>query len=260
MSNKESIGKTLGVVVGVCFVCSIIVSGSAIGLREQKQANALLDKQTNILEAASLLDKANGDIPGTFGKYVESKVLDLDTNEFTDTFHGTTNPALYDQYKSVRKDGIRPAEDTAKIIRRPNKVSVYFVKDDAGKTERIILPINGSGLWNMMYAFLAIEMDGNTIKALVYYDHKETPGLGGEIQNPKWKALWPDKKLFDAQGNVAIRIVKGGAAAGDEYGVDGLSGATLTSQGVEKSLQYWLGENGYGPFLTKVRKGGLNNG
>jgi Na+-transporting NADH:ubiquinone oxidoreductase subunit C len=260
VSSKESFGRTLGVVVGVCFACSIVVSGAAIGLREQKQANALLDKQTNILEAASLLDRANGDIPGTFNKYVESKVLDLDTQEFTDTFVGATDPAIYDQYKSVRKDGIRPADDLAKIIRRPNKVSVYFVKNEAGKTERIILPIHGSGLWNLMYAFIAVEMDGNTIKSLVYYDHKETPGLGGEIQNPAWKKLWAGKKLFDEQGNIAIKIVKGGAKQGDVHGVDGLSGATLTSIGVEKSLQYWLGENGYGPFLAKVRKGGLNNG
>lgn len=260
MSSKESIGRTLGVVVGVCFVCSIIVSGAAIGLRDQKEANALLDKQTNILEAANLLEEAKGNIPGTFEKYVESKVLDLDTQEFTDSFIGTDNPAVYDQYKSVRKDGIRPADDIAKIIRRPNKVSVYFVKNDAGKTERIILPIHGSGLWNLMYAFIAIEMDGTTVKSLVYYDHKETPGLGGEIQNPKWKQMWTDKKLFDAQGNIAIKIVKGGAKQGDVHGVDGLSGATLTSIGVEKSLQYWLGENGYGPFLAKVRKGELNNG
>ena len=260
MSSKESFGRTLGVVVGVCFVCSIIVSGAAIGLREQKQANALLDKQTNILEAANLLDKAHGNIPATFDKYVESKVLDLETNEFTDTFYGTDNPAVYDQYKSARKDGIKPADDFAKLIRRPNKVSVYFVKNDAGKIERIVLPINGSGLWNMMYAFLAVEMDGNTVKSLVYYDHKETPGLGGEVQNPKWKAMWADKKLYDDKGNIAIKIVKGGATNGDVYGVDALSGATLTSRGVEKSLHYWLGENGYGPFLAKVRKGGLNNG
>jgi Na+-transporting NADH:ubiquinone oxidoreductase subunit C len=95
---------------------------------------------------------------------------------------------------------------------------------------------------------------------LVYYDHKETPGLGGEIQNPKWKAKWIDKQLFDKDGNIAIKVVKGTVKAGDVHGVDALSGATLTSQGVEKSLQYWLGENGYGPFLAKVRKGGLNNG
>lgn len=260
MSSKESIGKTLGVVVAVCFVCSIVVSGAAIGLREQKQANALLDKQTNILEAAGLLANAKGDVVGTFSQFVEAKVLDLDTGEFTNTFHGATDPAIYDQYKAARKDGIKPADDTAKIIRRPNKVSVYFVKNDAGKTERIILPVNGSGLWNMMYAFLAIELDGNTVKSLVYYDHKETPGLGGEIQNPKWKAKWIDKKLFDNAGKVAIKVVKGGVKAGDLHNVDALSGATLTSQGVEKSLQYWLGDNGYGPFLAKVRKGGLNNG
>jgi Na+-transporting NADH:ubiquinone oxidoreductase subunit C len=260
VSNKESFGKTLGVVVAVCLVCSIIVSAAAIGLRKPKEANALLYKQTYILEAAGLLEKAGDDIVGTFEKYVESKVLDLDTGEFTDKFHGTTDAAIYDQYKSARKDGIRPPNDTAKLIRRPNKVSVYYIKDDAGKKELIILPVNGSGLWNMMYAFLAIEMDGNTISSLVYYDHKETPGLGGEVQNSRWKALWPGKKLFDASGKVAIKVVKGGAKAGDINGVDALSGATLTSNGVQLSLEYWLGENGYGPFLTKVQNGGLNNG
>lgn len=260
MSSKESFGKTLGVVVSVCLVCSIVVAGAAIGLRPQKEANALLDKQTNILDAAGMLEKAGSDVVGTFNKFVEPKVWDLDSGQFTDTFHGATDPALYDQYKSVRKDGIRPANDFAKLIRRPNKVSVYYVKDESGKVQSIVLPINGSGLWNMMYAFLAVAPDGNTIQSLVYYDHKETPGLGGEIQNPQWKATWPGKKLFDASGNVAIKIVKGGAKKGDAHGIDALSGATLTSQGVEKSLQYWLGENGYGPFLTKVRNGSLNNG
>lgn len=258
MSSKESISKTLTVVIGVCFVCSIIVSGAAIGLRDLKQANELLYRQTNILEAANLLEKAQDNVAATFEQYVESKVLDLQTNQFTNEFIGTTDPAVYDQYKAARKDGIKPANDVAKLIRRPNKVSVYLIKNDLGKTETIVLPINGSGLWNMMYAFLAINVDGTTVKSLVYYDHKETPGLGGEIQNPKWKEQWPDKKLYDAQGNVAIKVIKGGAS--DEYGVDGLSGATLTSIGVEKSLHYWLGENGYGPFLARVREGGLDNG
>lgn len=260
MSSKESFGKTIGVVVAVCLACSIVVAGAAIGLRPQKEANALLDRQTNILDAAGLLQKAGQDIPGTFSKYVESKVWDLQKGEFTDTFVGAKDPAVYDQFKSARKDGIRPANDTAKLIRRPNKVSVYYVKDDNGKVKSIVLPVFGSGLWNMMYAFMAVSPDGNTVQSLVYYDHKETPGLGGEIQNPQWKALWAGKKLFDDKGEVAVKIVKGGAKAGDVHGVDALSGATLTSQGVEKSLQYWLGENGYGPFLSKVRNGSLNNG
>ena len=260
MSNKESFGKTIAVVVAVCLVCSVVVSGAAVGLRTEQQANKLLDKQTNILEAAGLLAKAQGNIVATYEKYIQTKVLDLDTNQFTDTFHGTTIADVYDQYKAARKDGIRPADDFAKIIRRPNKVSIYFVKDDAGKTQRIILPINGSGLWNMMYAFLAIDVDGSTVKSMVYYDHKETPGLGGEIQNPKWKALWPDKQLFDASGKLAIKVVKGGAKPNDVHGVDGLSGATLTSNGVQLSLNYWLGENGFGPYLEKMKKGGFNNG
>lgn len=259
-ANKESFGKTLGVVIAVCLVCSIVVAGAAVGLRTEQQANKLLDKQTNILEAAGLLEQAKGDIVGTFNQYVETKVLDLDSNQFTTEFVGATDPSLYDQYKAARKDGIKPADDVAKLIRRPNKVSVYFVKDDAGQVQRIILPINGSGLWNMMYAFLALETDGNTVKSLVYYDHKETPGLGGEVQNAQWKALWHDKQLFDRAGKLAIKVVKGGAKAGDVNGVDALSGATLTSNGVQLMLNYWLGDNGFGPFLAKMKQGGFNNG
>ncbi|MFT5162328.1 MAG: Na+-transporting NADH:ubiquinone oxidoreductase subunit C [Alteromonadaceae bacterium] len=257
MSNKESFGKTIAVVVAVCLVCSIVVSGAAVGLRTEQQANKLLDKQTNILEAAGLLEKSGSDIVATYEKYVSTKVLDLDTNEYTDKFHGATEPDVYDQYKAARKDGIRPVNDIAKLIRRPNKVSIYFVKNDAGKVERIILPINGSGLWNMMYAFLAIEMDGSTVKSLVYYDHKETPGLGGEVQNEQWKALWKDKQLFDAAGKLAIKVVKGGAKKGDVHGVDALSGATLTSNGVQLMLNYWLGKDGFGPYLAKMKKGGF---
>lgn len=256
MSSKESFGKTLAVVVAVCLVCSIVVSGAAVGLRTEQQANKLLDKQTNILEAAGLLAQAKGNIVGTFDKYVETKVLDLDTNKFTADFHGTKDPAVYDQYKAARKDGIRPADDYAKLIRRPNKVSVYYIKNDAGEVTRIVLPINGSGLWNMMYAFLAIDVDGNTVRELVYYDHKETPGLGGEVQNPKWKVLWGGKKLFDGSDKLAIKVVKGGAKAGDVHGVDALSGATLTSNGVQLMLNYWLGKDGFGPFLAELKQKG----
>ena len=69
--KKESLGKTLGVVVAVCLVCSVIVSGAAVGLRETQQKNATLDRQTNILKAAGLLDASGGDIQGTFDKFVE---------------------------------------------------------------------------------------------------------------------------------------------------------------------------------------------
>lgn len=244
-AKKETLGRTVGVVVAVCLVCSIIVSTAAVGLRSQQNANALLDKQTNILEAAGLLQDAGGDIAGTYQKLVEEKFVDLATGQYVEKAAG------YDMYKAARdpEQSIKPKPDTAGILRRPNVASVYLVKDESGSVSRIVLPVHGSGLWNLMYGMLALDSDGNTVRELVYYDQKETPGLGGEIQNPQWKALWNGKKLYK-DGDVAISVEKG-AAADNLYAVDALSGATLTSNGVQNTLDYWLGENGFGPYLKK---------
>ncbi|WP_416307537.1 Na(+)-translocating NADH-quinone reductase subunit C [Neptunicella sp. SCSIO 80796] len=248
-ANKETLGKTLGVVLAVCLVCSIIVSGSAVGLRELQEHNAKLDKQTNILEAAGLLAEAKGNIPATYAQFIEERYVDLASGEYVDM------PAGYDMYKAARdpEQSVKPQPDTASLIRRANVASVYLVKDEAGNTQRIILPVNGSGLWNMMYGFLAIDNDGNTVRELVYYDQKETPGLGGEVQNPKWKALWDGKKLFK-DGEVAIKVTKN-AGSDNPYAVDALSGATLTSKGVQNTLDYWLGKEGFGPFLNNLKRG-----
>ena len=127
--------------------------------------------------------------------------------------------------------------------------SVYLIKDDTGQVSRIVLPVYGSGLWDLMYGFLALEADGSTIRSLVYYQHKETPGLGGEIVNPAWKAKWDGKQAFK-DGSVAVKVKKG-AGNDDPYAVDALSGATLTSNGVQNSVSYWLGAQGFGNYLSK---------
>ena len=109
-----------------------------------------------------------------------------------------------------------------------------------------------------LYGFLVLEGDASTVVGLSYYDQKETPGLGGEVDNPKWKALWPGKQVYDQDGKVSIDIVKGGvdpASPLARHQVDALSGATLTSNGVENMLHFWLGEHGFGPYLSKIRGG-----
>ena len=254
-SSKDTFGKTLGVVLAVCLVCSIVVSGAAVSLKPQQQANKLLFKQTKILEAAGMLDKAGKDIPATYNKYVVEKMLDLNTGDFVE---GDT--VSYDQrLASLSSDtSIKPQNDVAKIIRRANQTVVYLVNGDNGELETVVLEVRGSGLWSMMYAFVGLETDLNTIKSMIYYDQGETPGLGGEVENPQWKALWAGKKLFNANGDIAISVVKGGAKPGDVHGVDALSGATLTSDGVTNTFAFWLGEEGYGPFIKKYRNGGLN--
>lgn len=243
-AKKETFAKTVGVVVAVCLVCSVIVAGSAVGLRSLQNANAQLDKQSNILEAAGLLEQSGGDIAGTYSKLVEERFVDLESGQYVEKAAG------YDMYGKAARDpeqSIKPVPDSAGILRRANVASVYLVKDPEGNVTRIVLPVHGSGLWNLMYGMLSIDSDGNTIRELVYYDQKETPGLGGEVQNPKWKALWDGKKMFK-NGELAIEVKKS-AGTDDPYAVDALSGATLTSNGVQNTLTYWLGENGFGPYL-----------
>jgi len=257
MSNQqETFGKTIVVVLAVCLVCSIIVAGAAVGLRPLQIANKEIDKQSNILAVAGLeTDKTVSEI---FTSNIQTKLVDLDTGEFAaDDVNYDQRVAAKDPAKSIK---LTATQNIAKIGRRANLATVYLVSDDNGLLQRIILPVHGAGLWSTMYAFVAIQPDGNTIDAITYYDQGETPGLGGEVQNPRWRSLFVGKKLFDENNMPAIKIVKGQAPADSKHEIDGLSGATLTSVGVEHTFTFWLGEQGFGPFLTKVREGVLNNG
>ncbi|MGL1208135.1 Na(+)-translocating NADH-quinone reductase subunit C [Vibrio parahaemolyticus] len=259
-SNNDSIKKTLGVVIGLSLVCSIIVSTAAVGLRDKQKANAVLDKQSKIVEVAGI--EANGKkVPELYAEYIEPRLVDFATGEFVEEAADGSKAANYDQRKAAKDNAtsikLTAEQDKAKIIRRANTGIVYLVKngDDVSK---VIIPVHGNGLWSMMYAFVAVETDGNTVSGITYYEQGETPGLGGEVENPSWRAQWVGKKLFDENHKPAIKVVKGGAPAGSVHGVDGLSGATLTGNGVQGTFDFWLGDMGFGPFLAKVRDGGLN--
>lgn len=259
MSSKESLGKTLSVVVGVCLACSIVVSVAAVGLRPTQQANALLDKQKNIL-AVSGIEIGNQKMADVFAKNIEARVIDLATGEYSDAVDANNYDPLAAAKDPAQSIKLTPEQAFAGFSSRESLGLVYLVKNDQGDLERVIVPVRGAGLWAMMYAFVAVQPDGNTVDGITYYQHGETPGLGGEVDNPMWKALWPGKKLYDDQGQPAIKIVKGGAAQGDIHGVDGLSGATLTGTGIQKTFDFWLSEDGYGTYLKKLGKGELNNG
>jgi Na+-transporting NADH:ubiquinone oxidoreductase subunit C len=142
------------------------------------------------------------------------------------------------------------------VFRLPNNALVYHVLKD-GKTDMLILPIEGYGLWSVLYGYLALDDDANTIKGITFYQHAETPGLGGEVDNPKWKAgCGPGRKIYDDTGKVALSVIKGqaGPAQSAPHRVDGLSGATITSNGVTNTIQFWFGPSGFGPYLKHFQK------
>ncbi|WP_221076268.1 Na(+)-translocating NADH-quinone reductase subunit C [Agarivorans aestuarii] len=261
MASNDSLAKTIKVVVGVSLVCSIVVSLAAVGLRGMQQQNAVEDKQKNILAVSGVaLDGRN--VAEVYSQVIEPRVIDIETGEFV--AQDQIDPATFEQRKSAKDPAtsirLSSEEDIAGIVRRSNLASVYLVKDEQGEIERVILPVHGRGLWSTMYAFLAIQPDGNTVDAIVYYDQGETPGLGGEVANPLWQDKFIGKKLFDENGDTAISVIKGSAPADSLYEVDGLSGATLTSNGVDATFKFWLSDKGFGKFLAKLQQGGLNNG
>lgn len=250
--NKDSVGGTILVVVLVSLVCSIIVATAAVGLKPTQNEQKLLDKQKNILSVAGLLPaKAKGaEIKDLYAKNIEPKIVDLATGDYVNNITNfNARVAAKDPAESI---AINPADDKAGIKVRAKYAEVYLVKDAQGKTSQIVLPIYGTGLWSVMYGFVSVAPDANTIKGITYYEQGETAGLGGEIANPNWQRHFVGKKLFNAQDQVAIKIGKG-ASADKEHGIDGLSGATLTTTGVQGSFDYWFGRNGFGPYLDKLR-------
>ncbi|QQX79232.1 Na(+)-translocating NADH-quinone reductase subunit C [Shewanella sp. KX20019] len=262
-SNKDSFGRTLFVVVGLCFICSMFVSTAAVLLKPTQQENKLLDKQKYILEAAGLIntreDKVEkAQVLETYNKYVEAKLVDLKTGEFV-----AGDADTFDTEKAARTPATSfvPQNDIASVKRVANNAVVYLVRDDNQQLQTVIIPVKGYGLWSTMFAFLAVEPDLNTIRSLVYYSFTgsgETPGLGGEVQNPQWIAKWEGKKLYNDKGELAISVTKNPVVAASPYGVDALSGATLTGNGVQNSLTFWLGEEGFARFIEKARNGGLS--
>lgn len=252
--SNDSILKTITVAVTLCVVCSVVVSTAAVALKDRQEFNKALDKKKNVLEAAGQKITDPAKIDQTFDQLIETRIVDLQTGQFLDP--DAVDIEKFDQRKEAKDPStsieLTQEEDLAKIKRRENRSQVFMVKEGE-EISRLILPVYGKGLWGTMYAFLTLGGENfNTIEALVFYEHVETPGLGGEIENPRWKAQWEGKKVRGDQGKIQIEVVKGAADPDSPHEIDGLSGATITSRGVTDLLEFWLGEKGFGPFLENL--------
>lgn len=249
----DSVPKTVFVAVTLCLVASMVVSAFAVSLRPIQEVNKLKDKQINILQVAGVYDPS-ADVVEAFSAF-EPHVLDLARGEFAPEFDATVfdDRAAADDPELSRE----LQDDPAAIGRQAKYVTVYLLRDDAGEIDKVILPLHGYGLWSTLYGFIALEENGNDIFGLQFYSHAETPGLGAEVDNPRWKALWSGKKVKDEDGEIQITVAKTAPPAGQEYHIDALAGATLTSNGVDNLVRFWLGEEGYSPFLANLKAGAI---
>ncbi len=254
MAVKDTKPYALWVAFVLCLVCSLLVTIAAIALRPVQQAAKLDDKRKNILRVVNMYEPGMN-IEEAF-KRITPKVVELDTGLVVEDM----DPKTYDQYSAAKDPAqggqlILGSEDVAKIKYRPKYATVYFLYNEDGTPRTVILPVSGYGLWSTLYGFLAVEADGNTVVGINFYQHAETPGLGGEVDNPNWKRQWPGKTVYNDKGEVALRLVKGGVdpdSPDAEHKVDALAGATLTSDGVSNLVRYWMSDAGFKPLLERI--------
>lgn len=260
MPRLDSTKYTVIFATVVCVVCALLVSVAAVSLQPRQAANARLYMEKNVLLAAGLAQPGTAlsevEVKAIFDKSIKARLVDFQTGQLVP--EDKVDARGYDQRKARNDPGasrVAPPNN-AGIGRIPNYGIVYFVmKDD--QVDQIVIAVEGLGMWGTIYGFLSLAPDANTVRGLTYYDQKETPGLGGEIGNPNWQALWRGRKGYDDQWNARITVIKGeaGSPETDPLRVDGLSGATVTSNAVTRLMQFWLSDNGYGKFLRNFREG-----
>lgn len=229
--------KVVRFAVIVCLACSVVVSAAALGLRERQDANLLLDIRKNILKSVGLYDAAmsKDEVNALFEERLEGLVLDADGNVI---------------------EGRDPM--TVDVEREPDLRRLYRVAED-GQTVAYAFPIQGKGLWSTVYGYFALESDLSTVKGITFYKHGETPGLGGEVEKAWFQDQFSGKETRRGDELVGVTVVKGHAA--EKYPdpedlkhyVDGISGATITSNAVTKMLQAALLD--FEPYFDSVRQG-----
>jgi Na+-transporting NADH:ubiquinone oxidoreductase subunit C len=262
MARPESTRYTILFATAVCVVCALMVSVAAVSLQPRQKANARLYMEKNVLLAAGLVkpgqDVSIRDVEKFFEKDVRARLVDFATGELVP--EGKADARSYDQRAARNDPGTSRAAppNSAGVGRMPKYGVAYFVMKE-GNAEKVVIPVEGLAMWGTVYGFLALDRDGSTIRGLTYYDQKETPGLGGEIGNPAWQSLWAGRQAYDEKGVPAIRVIKGQAGPADEdpHRVDGMSGATITSNAITRLTQFWLSDDGYGKFLRAFRQKGL---
>lgn len=224
---NETPTKTLGVAFLVALTCSLFVAITAVALKPRREAGRLADSAAHVLDVVESLGEG---VPDT-------RMIELATGAYVTRDPGTTTELPQDH-------------DLAGLSRREDVATVFEVHG-GGTLRLVILPVRGAGYQSTIKGYLALRGDLNTVAALTFYEHGETPGLGARIEEKDWQAEWPGKQVADAEGVIRIEVIEGAGPGIHE--VDAISGATRTSDGVTQLLRFWLGPDGYGPYLDRRR-------
>lgn len=249
--KKDTVVGTMVFTITLCLLCSFMITGTAGVLKERKLVKKRDELQRYVLMAADVNLGQGNEFRDIFAKSVQPLLINLDTGKVD----SEANVLDFDERMAAINPATSssPQKDIAKIKTRANDARVFKVFDDSGKLSSVVVPFYGKGLWSMIYGYVAVEPDFNTIKGVVVYEHGETPGIADFVTDPQWLSLWKGKQLFDNKGKFAMSLVRGGAKEGDIHGVDAVSGATMTGRGVQRAMEFWFGVEGFQTFFNQLK-------
>jgi len=220
-------------------IVAVLLSMAAIGLGPYQAKNTRQEKMLNILSSVGISGDAKN-AESQFKKYITEEVVLNTKGEKV-----TSETAAFDI-------DLKKEQDKAKLGQAGKELDPLFICKKDGKTFYII-PVRGKGLWGPIWGYISLEEDLNTVYGVSFGHKGETPGLGAEIETQHFQQQFPGKKIMDESGKfVSVKVIKGGAAPGDEHGVDAVSGATVTSSGVSEMLLRTLEK--YLPYFAAAQK------
>ncbi|MBF9033678.1 FMN-binding protein [Rhodobacterales bacterium HKCCE2091] len=246
---NDSRAKTVFVAFAVSAICAVLVSGATVMLRPIQAANRAAEEQARI-EALVRGVPGMSELLEETGGTLSTVVIDLGSGRASpDVTPETLETALADP---GNWSAIEAGDDLAGLGQRPDVAQIYLLRDGE-RISLVLLPISGQGYNGRIDAILALRGDMNTIAGIAVTRHSETPGLGGRIEEAAWQASWPGTEVRDDEGTIRFTVARGTASSIHE--VDGITGATRTSSAMTRIVRFWLGPEGYGPFLDAVNRG-----
>lgn len=247
---NDSRTKTFVVAFLVAAVSAAAVSVTAVSLKPRQDANAERQRQERMTRMIASLPGLEDILQRAGSDSLETRSVDLTRGAYAPQVDPATLDPAAASADPARSTALPAEVDIARIGRRPDLMPVHVVMRGR-ELALIVLPVYGGGYQSTIRAYLALEGDLNTIAALSIYEQGETPGLGTRITEPAWQAQWRGKLAADDSGAIRIGVVRGSGAGPHE--IDGITGATRSANGVANLVRFWLGKDGFGPFLDNLR-------
>lgn len=220
--NTNSNTYTMLYATGVVVIVAFLLAFAYAALKDRSDANERIDKKQQILAALNIRNLDKSDVEAKYKEVVmQDKVVDAQGN--------------------VKDEGADKDKAGFTIDRKDigaDNLPIYICEVDGKK--KFVLPMVGKGLWGGIWGFVALDDDGQTVFGSYFSHESETAGLGSLIKEQKFQDAFVGKQAYSADGNAALKVVKSGAVQDAEHEVDGITGATLTSNGVRDMITEYL--------------------